>query len=312
MNHYIGVDFGGTFIKAGLVDKNLKVKSFSEAAVPLKASQKEVLEIIVELIEQVQAKNKLKKIKAIGIACAGPVDSNKGIIKVAPNFTHWQGRAFHLGKVLKSKFKTHVQLENDTTAAAVAEFHSRKKRNITSLVSLTLGTGIGGGVVAHGKPLRGLNWLGGEIGHVPLMGNVKQCVCGNHGCAETLGSATALVKRFKELARDHSLNVTAKTLAEKAAHGDALAKQVFNEVGTSLGLLVAIICNILDPDVVVIGGGMSKAYPLFMSALKKKFSEHAFMYSLRKKNPIEISKLNKTAGLLGAVLCAQKLGCFKE
>ncbi|HLD74785.1 MAG TPA: ROK family protein [Bdellovibrionota bacterium] len=336
---FIGVDFGGTFIKAGLVGKNLKIKSFSEASIPPKASQKQVSDIIIGLVDHIKEKNNLKKIKAVCVACAGPVNSSKGIIKVAPNFTHWQGKSFHLGKVLTLKFKTHVQLENDTTAASVAEFHSRKKSKITSLVSLTLGTGIGGGVVVDGKPLRGLNWLGGEIGHVPILSSSpspqvlspqgrggirrnaniqggkykrRKCVCGNKGCAETLGSATALVKRFKELAQNHSLNLTAQTIAEKAIEEEPLAQQVFNEVGTSLGLLIAIICNILDPDVVVIGGGMSRAHKLFMPALKKKFSEHAFMHPLRKKNPIEISKLNKTAGLLGAVLCTQKLGGFKK
>ena len=311
---FIGLDFGGSFIKAGLVSKNLKIKSFSEARVPLKATRGEVLKIIFGLIHKIKYENKLKKIKAIGIACAGPVDSKKGIVKVAPNFTHWKGKPFHLGKALKSKFKTHVQLENDTTAAAVAEFYSRKKkkRKITSLVTLTLGTGIGGGVVINGKPLRGLNWLGGEIGHVPLFqGQERQrCVCGNAYCAETYGSATALVKRFKELTKNNShyliTNLTAEKIAADAKHGDPLSKQVFEEVGSFLGLLISIICNILDPDVVVIGGGMSKAHALFMPALKKKFSQHAFMHHLRKKNPIEISSLNKTAGLLGAVLCVHK------
>ncbi len=304
---FIGIDCGGTFIKAALVSKNLKAQSFFEAPVPFRATQDEVLNIIISLVDKIKNENNVKKIKAIGIACAGPVDSKKGIIKVAPNFTHWKGKPFALGAMLKAKFKTRIQLENDATAAAVSEFYARRSRKITSLVTLTLGTGIGGGVVIEGKPLRGLNWLGGEIGHVPLLlSQQKKCVCGNLGCAETYGSATALVKRFCELTKNNSKNLTAAIVAKKAQEGNLYAKQAFNEVGEALGLLTSVICNILDPDVVVIGGGMSRAHSLFMPALKKKFSEHAFMHHLRNKNPIEISRLNKTAGLLGAVLCAQR------
>src|SRR3989338_754627 len=117
---YIGIDFGGTFIKGALVDNSLKIKSFSEAPLPSKASQKQVSDIITELVDQIKEKNNIKKIKAIAVACAGPVDSKKGVIKVAPNFPHWKGKPFALGALLKSKFKTHIQLENDTTAAAYA------------------------------------------------------------------------------------------------------------------------------------------------------------------------------------------------
>ena len=136
-------------------------------------------------------------------------------------------------------------------------------------------------------------------------------MCGNFGCAETIVSATALVKRVheeikngkKSLLKGHK-NMTAKLIYQAAKDGDELSQDLFKEVGRGLGMLIAIFTNVLDPDCVVIGGGMSRAHLFFMENLKKNFLSHVFMSHLRKNIPVEISSLSKTAGLMGAVHCA--------
>ncbi len=279
-NKYIvGIDIGGTKIntvlfKDGKVLKNIKIKT------PQK-SQKEFLNKLEILINEIIIKPAGKKeLSGIGCGVAGVLDLKKGIILNAPNIKILNN--FNIKNWLCEKFNCEIKIDNDARSFTRAEYLFGAGRGYKNIVGITLGTGIGGGIIMNGEIVYGSNGLAGEVGHMTL--NLKEDF-------ENLSG----VKGLRRLGYASSLK--AYQLAES---GDKKAKRAFEEFSRHLGIGLANIINILDPEAIIIGGGLSGAYKFFLPATKKIITKFIFSPGSRKNIKIFIGKLNGNAGAIGA------------
>jgi len=305
-NYVLAIDCGGTFVKVALVDKQGKISERSSFETELNQGTEVFLDSFVSIIEKYK-----QKICAAGIAFAAPLDPEKGIIDEPPNFP----KSFHnfpIVKKLEEKCHIPVYLENDANLAALGEYWQGQGKNSSVLVVITLGTGVGGGIIIHGDIWNGSSGIAGEVGHIPIYDQGPVCGCGNTGCLETFASSTAVVRMAKEIKEGSTLCTLRKFSAEdvyKAAiQGDAPAKEIFIKVGIALGKGIVTICHILGPERIILTGGGSGAWDLFSPPMKEIISQSCFK---KEKNVLQIfpSNLQGSSGILGAAYLAwKKLG----
>jgi len=309
----IGVDLGGTNIVSAIVNyqgkivNRLKVPTLAERG--KEATIKRIIETIHENI--VQSSVAPDDIIGIGIGAPGPLDVKKGIINFAPNLPGW--RDVPLKKILENEFKMKVVLENDGNAAAWGERCFGIGRGVDNLVCFTLGTGIGGGIIIDGKIYHGSNYGAAELGHMTVNKEGPRCNCGNYGCLEAYSSATGIKNRIKnrieEGIKSKFLNfdnnnglfesLRLKLIFETARKGDKLTKGVVEEAISYLGIAIANIANILNPEMVVLVGGITNEGNKLLIPLRREAKRRAF-YSNYKSLKIVIGKLGGNAGVLGA------------
>lgn len=288
MNYYIGLDVGGTKIAAGLIfGKKIikKVKTQTSA----KASKYQVIKNICSSIDSVYS----QKIKGIGIGIAGQIDQKNGILISSPNF----GKDFKnikIKKIISQKFKKPVLLENDANCFALGESIYGQGKNCNPIVGLTLGTGVGGGIVINKKIYHGKNGLAGEIGHSIIKENGLFCSCGQKGHLEAYASGTAMSKIYQNLTGKKEEPIYVE---QKFYQKDRAAIKTFNIMSESLAYGLINIIRILDPQIIVLGGGLSKVRPIVNLAiiLAKKQTNN-------QKTKIIASKLKDDAAILGASL----------
>ena len=311
-NYSIGVDLGGTNIVSVIVNhrgkivNNLKVPTLAERG--KEATIKRIIETIHENI--VQSTIALDDIMGIGIGAPGPLDVKRGIINFAPNLPGW--RDVPLKKVLEDEFNVKVFLENDANAAAWGERCFGIGRGVDNLVCFTLGTGIGGGIIIDGKIYHGNNYGAAELGHMTVNKDGPRCNCGNYGCLEAYSSATGIKNRIKnsikEGIKSKFLNfdddklfesLRLKLIFETARKGDKLTKDIVEEAISYLGIAIANIANILNPEMVVLVGGITNEGNKLLIPLRREVKKRAF-YSNYKSLKIVIGKLGGNAGVLGA------------
>jgi len=277
--YIIGIDIGGTKISAALFKDDKILKS-----VKIKTPQKSrreflnklgvlISEVILELADK-------KEISGIGCGVAGAIDLGKGIILNAPNIKILNG--FNIKKWLERKFSCEVRIDNDSRSFLRAEYLFGAGRGYKNIVGMTFGTGIGGGIIMNGEMVYGINGSAGEVGHMII--NLKEDF-----------ESLAGIKGLRRLGFTDSL----KTY-QLAKLGDKKAKKAFEELGRYLGVGLANIINILDPEVIVIGGGLSGAYKFFLPAAKRTMAKFIFSPESRKKVKILIGKLGENAGTIGA------------
>lgn len=319
-SYYLGIDLGATTVKAGVVSaqKNLQATVALETA---GQTGKVVLERIIDSARQAiaQAHLTLKDITAIGIASPGPIDIKAGIICDTPNIEDW--RDVPLARLLSEALGSPAVLENDANAAALAEFHCGAGQDVSVMAIFTLGSGIGGGVVIHGEVLHGAHGFAAELGHIIIVPEGRKCGCGQHGCAEAYASANSTAARATEALRqkpDSSLSqlfktqgqITAKDVADHAAQGDALAGQILDKTAYYLALLSLNVRAVVDPQMIVLGGGMSHAGDILLNAVRKHFKDQGWHLQGADRCRIELAALGNDAGMIGAALAAAKdLGC---
>lgn len=280
---YAGIDIGGTNIKA--VITNREGKLFDSGKVRTPATADGINDAIIGLIRGLTEKHgsRMTSLHAIGIGAAGAIDGKKGVIILSPNIQAW--RNYPLARVIEKKTGVRVFLENDATAAVLGEWwigHGKKFRN---WIMLTLGTGIGGGAVIDNKVYTGQSGSSLEIGHMTIDYRGRPCKCGNTGCLERYSSATALVQTAKRMLRkkeDSSLcariktePLTARMIYEEAVGGDTLALRAMEEISFYLGVGIAGLVNIFNPEAVIIGGGLSRAHRLIYPTVKRVVDERA-------------------------------------
>ena len=310
MNKYVvGVDLGGTKISTALADCEGNV--LAQSIIPTNAHEGEerVLERIIKSIQSVISEGDCgyDDIVAIGIGSPGPLDSQKGIIIKTPNlpFTN-----FNLVRPLEEKFKVPVFLDNDANVAAIGEYMLGAGRGKRNMVYFTVSTGVGGGAILDGNIYRGNTSNALEIGHMTVAPFGPRCGCGNIGCLEAVASGTAIGKRGREAVLskvDTSLkefeNVTSYEVFKEAEKGDAVAKDIIEEALNYLGIGIANAIAIFDPEMVVIGGGVSKAGDIVFERVRQVVNKRCFK-SMADACTIVPAGLGTDAGVIGAVALA--------
>lgn len=308
----IGVDLGGTNIVSAIVNCQGKIVSRLKVPTLAERGKEATIKRIIETIHEniVQSTIVLDNIIGIGIGAPGPLDIKRGIINFAPNLPGWID--VPLKKKLENEFNMKVVLENDANAAAWGERCFGAGQGVNNLVCFTLGTGIGGGIIIDGKIYHGNNYGAAELGHMTVNKDGPRCNCGNYGCLEAYSSATGIknriINRVEEGIKSEFLNfdddklfesLRLKSIFEAARKGDKLTKGVVEEAISYLGIAIANIANILNPEMVVLVGGITNEGDKLLIPLGEEVKKRAF-YSNYKSLKIVIGKLGGNAGVFGA------------
>jgi len=297
-------DLGGTYLRVALVSASGKIHKQHKQRTPKGESPDYVVDALVSA-----ARNwDVGAIVAASIMAPGAVDNQNAVVVQAPNLPSLTN--FPLKAVLEERLGWPVVLENDANAAAVGEMWLGAARGCRDVVSVTLGTGVGGGVILDGQLWRGAHGSAGEIGHTTVdpFGGLK-CKCGNTGCLELFASATAIVRMTREKLSQFPQSIlkteelTAEQVYDAGREGDELALMVFKRFGTYLGIGLANLINIVDPEIIVIAGGVVNGWELFARDMQQEVNERA-VRSTAKQVKIAAAQCGDNAGLLGAARLA--------
>jgi glucokinase len=291
--YIIGLDVGGTKIAAGMVDSRGKV--VKKIVIPTEANRGK--KIILKNILAAVSKVWLPDAKAIGVGMAGQCDARRGIFVTGPNFPK-NFKNIGVKQLLENKFHLPVSLDNDARCFTLAESNLGAGRLYKNIIGITLGTGIGGGIIIDGHLLRGKNNLAGEIGHMTIdAASSYRCSCGKFGHFEALSSSRAMQNFYKKIT---GKTLNAFQIEEKLLAGDKNAKKTFAMISKYLSLGLANLAQLLNPDVIIIGGGISNILSLWPATLRN--FKKAVTYKSLKNTPIVKAKLGDNAGIIGAAL----------
>ncbi|MDP4014801.1 MAG: ROK family glucokinase [Candidatus Nanopelagicales bacterium] len=310
-----GVDIGGTKIAVGVVNTEGEIVASSRKATPVRDPDG-VMDVIVELVAELQESHDLE---AVGVGCAGLVDATRSKVIFAPNLG-WVDEPLRIR--IERALGLPTVVENDANAAAWGEFRFGAGRGANDLVMVTVGTGIGGGVILGGKLQRGASGVSGEFGHLRLVPDGRLCGCGRHGCWEAYASGNALVRIARELALERrpeagilmSLGdgtpegVQGPDITEAARRGDPVAIEAFEVLGGWLSRGLVEVSTLLDPAAFVIGGGVVEAGDLLLEPTKREFAPQLLARSQRLMPDIIPAELGNAAGIVGAADLARDHG----
>jgi glucokinase len=291
----IGVDLGGTNLRAAAVDSQGKMLSKISGTTHLKSGRDAVIDDMVNAIRKLKADSGSMRLAGVGIGVPGFILMEKGVIVGSNNLPQFEG--FPVRDEIERLLGTQVILENDANAAALGEKWIGAGKEVNDLVLLTLGTGIGGGIIVDGKVLHGHVGMAGELGHITVVPNGNPCGCGNYGCLEKHASATAIVS----MARMMSLgeNLTSEHVFQMAVAGNPKAKMIFHTMGVSLGIALATLINIFNFPLFLLSGGVLAAWEQFAPAMLDEVERRSFTYR-NAKTTIAKATLGNEAGLFGA------------
>jgi len=288
---FIGIDLGGTKIAGVLVTPSGKVLMDVTIPTEAKRGKKHIIDNIDKAIHMLKQSKKVK-INGIGIGAPGPIDYEKGIVVEAPNLPGW--KRVRLKEIFQRKYKIPVYVDNDANCAALAEAWFGAGRNARHFLYMTVSTGIGGGIVINKKIYRGANGSAGEFGHMVIDSKGPRCGCGHIGHLEAYASGTAIRRRT-------GMRALAVELA--ARQGDKKAQKIIQEIASYLAIGIANLVNIFNPEMIVIGGGLSNMRELLFNPIRKEFKKYALTLPARKVKIVR-AKLGTDAGVLGAAaLC---------
>ncbi len=302
----IGVDLGGTNLRTALVSQNGEL--VGKVKEPTRASDGHA-RVVQKLIENIRAQQDRAlrngtRVAAVGVGAPGVIRADTGVVVKSPNFPDWND--LPLKKNLEDSLALPVFIENDANAAALGEQWRGAGRGIPSMIFLTLGTGVGGGIVLDGRIWHGADGMAGEIGHMTIIPDGRRCGCGNTGCLEMYASSRGIVLTYQERS-SRSKVITSEEIYQAARDGDALSGAVLKDMGRLLGIGIANLINIFNPEMIVIGGGVKDAWPLFIDATRVEIRKRAFEYPAA-RTQIVPSLLGDDAGMVGAAALAyQKL-----
>lgn len=307
----IGIDLGGTNIKVGVVDENYNIIGKSNIKTNLPRPGEEIAESIAQGVKEAceAAGINVKDVNSIGIGTPGVANRNTGIVLHSNNLGF---ENFPLGEILEKKLGTHIYVENDANAAAFGEVVNGAGKGYKNVVVITLGTGVGGGIIIDGKIYTGYNFCGGEVGHTVIEYNGRQCSCGRKGCFEAYSSATALINFTKEaMERDKNTKmweitggditkVDGKTAFDGFRAGDKTATEVVNTYINYLGCGLTNMVNIFQPELLLIGGGICKEGKNLTDPLIKYVAKECYCIDPNSSTKLDICKLGNDAGIIGA------------
>ena len=309
---FVGVDIGGTKVAAGLVTGYGEIASHVRVPMVASASADNGLEAVLSAIEKALPKDS-RSVQGIGICAPGPLDPRSGVILNPPNLPCW--RNFPLADTVQKTYAVPVKVDNDANAAALAETRWGAARGCSSVFYATLGTGIGTGIVFDGKIFHGRTGAAGEGGHVSIDYRGPTCVCGKPGCIEVFASGTAIVKRVRAriaegrkslisaMAGGKMESITGEIVAKALAAGDALASEMMTETSEMLSLWLSNMIDLLDPEIIVIGGGAATLYQPFFDTIRKRVVELS-INPRSNEVPIAQARYGADSGIAGgAALC---------
>ncbi|MGR6921662.1 ROK family glucokinase [[Actinomadura] parvosata] len=306
----IGVDIGGTKVAAGVVDDNGEIVEHTLR--PTAADRPDVVaETVADVVREL---SRDRTIEAVGVGAAGFVDETRSVVRFAPNLA-W--REEPLQKKISDLVGLPVVIENDANAMAWGETRFGAGRGQSHVVCLTLGTGIGGGIVIGGELYRGRWGMGAELGHMQVLPGGRRCGCGNIGCWEQYASGQALVKDAREIAEAQPERarillglaggkIEGEEVTEAARQGDEASLDAFGSLADWLGQGMADLAAVLDPGCFIVGGGVSRAADLFIDRARQAFAERLTGHGHRPLAEIRLAELGASAGVVGAADLARQ------
>lgn len=295
----LALDLGGTNIRLAAIGEDGTVFSRSRSATPKNSSSNEIISIIVALADECRHNvPDPSLVFAIAAAVPATIDERAGVLNKLPNLPALEG--VNLRDILSNKLGIPAILENDANAAAYGENWLGASRGVDDSICITLGTGVGGGLIINGVPFRGKDGTAGELGHVCVEPQGVPCGCGGRGCIEQYASATAIVRMAREAGIEASSSFE---VFNAATGGSAVAVEVFRVMGSYLGIGISSLINVLNPEMVVLGGGVSAAWELFIGPVKDEIAVRSFRQPAERANIVR-AELGDDAGILGAARSA--------
>ncbi|MBQ3265419.1 MAG: ROK family protein [Ruminococcus sp.] len=313
MSYRVGIDLGGTNIVAGVVDDDYNIIAKANCKTNVPRPEAEICDSMAAVVKEAIKKAKLKMddIDYIGIGVPGAVNPETRIIETSPNlfFKNWE-----IAKMMEERLHKYTKVENDANAAALGEFLAGSAKGARNAIAITLGTGVGGGIVIDGKIYSGSNYAGAELGHMVIVKDGRECGCGRKGCWEAYASATALINMTKEairnekaefsymlhLADDDIDNVNGKTAFDAQQAGDNTGAEVVEKYIGYLATGLINIINIFQPDVLCIGGGIAGQGENLLAPLRAIIEKERFTKYNEKQTKVCIATLGNDAGIIGA------------
>lgn len=305
--YVIGLDLGGTKIYTALVDLEGNIKE--EIVIPTESEKgtDHVLNNIISTLEFIMDKVTNEEILAIGVGSPGPLDIEKGMIVYTPNLPF---KNFKLVEAIQNKYNIPTFLDNDANAATLAEFMFGAGKGSKNMLYVTASTGIGGGAVLNGSLFRGSTGNALEVGHMTVCKDGPRCGCGNIGCAEAMGSGTAITKKAREAVSTNVITslrnydeVTAKEVFIEAEKGDKVSKEILDNALSYLGIAIANLANIFDPDIIVIGGGVTNGGKIVFDKINEEV-ERRCLRTISGNMEVYKAILGGKVGVLGAAALA--------
>ncbi len=318
----IGVDLGGTNLRIAAVGEQGRVLEKVTTGTAVARGRDAVIAEMCVAIQEVAARhNAAAALAGIGVGIPGIIDLESGMLRESPNLPGWHD--YPVRDEIERRLGSRVLLENDANCAAQGEFWMGAGRGSQDLCMITLGTGVGGGIVLQGRIWHGMTGMAGELGHITVVPDGAPCGCGNRGCVEQYASATAIQRMAREraladgspelarLANDRAFS--AQDVFALAQQGDRSAQEIFHQVGLMLGVVVAGLVNALNLSMYVIGGGVSGAWDAFAPSMFEEVRKRSFVYvatapgteaASRRRTHITRAQLGSDAGLIGAARVA--------
>lgn len=311
MSNRIGIDVGGTNVKIALV--NEKGGIVYSNSIPTRAEMgyeytvNSMKDAIRELLKETNTQ--AKDIEGIGFGFPGQIDCQNGVVRLAPNIPGWVD--VPIAKIMEDEFAIPTRVDNDVRCAALGELNFGAGKGCENLICITVGTGIGSGLIVNGKLVRGASNAAGEIGHIKLdIAGGPLCGCGDRGCLEAFASGPSIVAmaeeyikggkstKYRELANP---DITPYVVSVAAQQGDAVAKRIFTIIGEYIGVGLASVVNLLNPEKIIIGGGVAAAGDILMNPIKETLVKRAMPISGAAVEVVP-AQLGNTAGVIGASL----------
>lgn len=308
----IGIDVGGTNVKIALVDDNGKIIYSNSVPTYAKMGYEYTVNNIKQAIRDLmkETNTTTSDIEGIGFDFPGQVDCKTGVVKLAPNIPGWVN--VPIAQMIEDEFHIPTRIDNDVRCAALGELKFGAGKGCENFICITVGTGIGSGIVINGEVVRGATNAAGELGHIKLqMNGGPICGCGDTGCLEAFASGPAIVAmaqeyikggkstKFREMAAAEGGEITPYMVAKAAEEGDPVAKRIFEIVGEYIGIGLTSVINLLNPEKVIIGGGVAESGELLLAPIRKTIKERAMVVA---GNAVEIvpAQLGNSAGVIGA------------
>jgi len=311
----LAIDIGGTKIRTAIISNKGRIIAKDYCLTLAREGLEAVTGRILSGVDHLLSLRNLgpSQLHSISVAAAGAIDFERGLVTSSPNLPDWHD--VPLRDIVRNKYRADTFLINDASAAALGEHEFGAGRGVNNLILLTVGTGIGGGIIIDGKLYCGLSGSAGEIGHVTIDVNGQRCNCGNTGCLETLASGTAMakeaIKRIKqgesssltEIVEGEIENITAETVSVAAQGDDSLALEVISKAAIYLGIGMVNLVNIFNPEMIIVGGGVAKMGDLLLNPARQVVRERAFKLSAQAVRIVR-TQLGDDSGLLGAAVFA--------
>ena len=311
----LGIDLGGTNIVAGVVDENYNIVATGKLKTNAPRPAEEIVDDMVKAVNMAveNAGLKLSDIDSMGVGTPGAIDPVNGIVSYANNLDFYN---VPMAKRLKERTGADFYIENDANAAAYGEFIAGAGKGTNDFIAITLGTGVGGGIIIDKKIYSGSNYAGGELGHTVISMGGEMCTCGRQGCWEAYASATALIRQTKqamirypksvmwEMCENDINKVNGKTAFDAMRKGDDAGKMVVDKYIEYIAVGISNNIIIFQPDVLCIGGGISKEGDTLINPIKAYFDGENYARNIEKKTEIKVAALGNDAGIIGAAyLC---------